>query len=46
MIHLTQYGGLDSIPRYGTPAIVMKAKVDLSGHLPNLLSPRHAPETP
>ncbi|USN17880.1 hypothetical protein P1113_gp2 [Propionibacterium phage PaP11-13] len=30
------------MPRYGTPTPVMKAKVDL----PNLLSPRHTPETP
>nr|DAQ10864.1 MAG TPA: hypothetical protein [Caudoviricetes sp.] len=34
------------MPRYSTPTIVMKAKVDLPGHLPNLLSPRHTPETP
>ncbi|AII28849.1 hypothetical protein FDH76_gp43 [Propionibacterium phage PHL117M01] len=25
---------------------MMKAKVDLLGHLPDLLSPRHTPETP
>ena len=34
------------MPRSGTPTIVMKTKVDLPGHLPNLLSPRHTPETP
>ena len=45
-MHLTQYEGVDSMPRYDIPAIVMKAKVDLPGHLPNLLSPRHTPETP
>lgn len=32
--------------RYGTSNPVMKAKVDLPGHLPNLLSPRHTHETP
>jgi len=45
VIHLTQYEGLDSMPRSGTSTFVMKAKVDLPGHLPNLLSPRHTPET-
>jgi len=44
--YLTQYEGVDSMPRYGTSTPVMKAKVDLPGHLPNLLSPRHALETP
>jgi len=34
------------MPTYGTLTPVMKAKVDLPGHLPNLLPPRHAPETP
>lgn len=38
--------GVDSMPRSGTPTIVMKAKVDLPGHLPNLISPRHTSETP
>nr|DAQ38985.1 MAG TPA: hypothetical protein [Caudoviricetes sp.] len=34
------------MPRYSTSTPVMKAKVDLPGHLPDLLSPIHAPETP
>ncbi|WIW76953.1 succinate dehydrogenase iron-sulfur subunit [Cutibacterium phage CAP_10-3] len=34
------------MPRYDTSTPVMKAKVDLLGHLPDLLSPRHTPETP
>lgn len=33
------------MPRYGTSTPVMKAKVDLPGHLPNLLSPRHTLQT-
>nr|DAF61327.1 MAG TPA: hypothetical protein [Siphoviridae sp. ctkV91] len=34
------------MPIYGTSNPVMKAKVDPPGHLPDLLSPRHTPETP
>ena len=37
---------LHPMPRYGTPAIVMYANLDLPNDLPNLLSPRHTPETP
>ncbi|QPB11740.1 hypothetical protein [Cutibacterium phage PAVL21] len=46
MIHLTQYEGVDSMPRSGISTPVMKAKVDLPDHLSDLLSPRHVPETP
>lgn len=34
------------MPRSGTPTPAMKAKVDLPGYLPDLLSLRHTPETP
>ncbi|AFT97731.1 hypothetical protein D291_gp44 [Propionibacterium phage P100D] len=44
--YLTQYEGVDSMTRSGTSTPVMKAKVDLPGHLPDPLSPRHTPETP
>lgn len=45
-MHLTQYEDVDSMPIYGTSNPAMKAKVDLPGHLPDLLSPRYTPQTP
>ena len=44
VIHLTQYEGVDSMPRSGIPTFVMKAKVDLPVHLPHPSLPRHTPE--
>lgn len=45
-MHLTQYEGVDSMPRSDTSTFAMQTCVNLSVHLPHMLSPRHAPETP
>ena len=44
MVYLTQYEGVDPMHRYGTPAIVMYANLDLPNDLPHPSSPRHTPE--
>lgn len=45
-MHLTQYEGVDSMPGYSTPAIVMYANPYPPNDLQHLLSPRHTLETP